>query len=1344
MTTRQTRTPAQETQVQNDFETFFLPISASLDLGGFTTYGTTDPNIDLSMVNVRYLKDYSTFRGNWVSGTTGPETGGVSIDYVEDDIVLGSDNHFYQRTTNGNPRMDPMSDDGTNWTQLSQQDELGAAPFRLTDRYNPDNLVYRASDAGDGMPANFSLSDANAGLLYVYVGSVNQVGSAVPLPAIGQSNTNWRQVGGGGLNIDGTDGIIRVNAGTDLTSTLSMNDTVATINHDALATTDTTGTPQSPVSGGTVTAITGVTTNATGHVSEVTTTTFTLPVDPDTDTTYTLSAESITGNTEDANLRLSDGTTDMDVTLKGNHGVLIQDTSTGNNQELSWDYVIPEFDNTIGYLQGNLVRDTSGRIFEARNDLTMPVSPATLTDPVTDTTNWLQLSTGSATGITYDLNVRSTGNDSFIDLVPSTGTTDSVQIEASHNISVTSDASNRTIQPGLVIPVYSASSAYSAGDLVVNNFSSALYLARRDIAANGPALTSQSDWRKLSSGQQAFDTIVDTNPVQGSASGTAGGSTLTITGTGQTTVDVTGHNDTVTIDTPVIPSFGGADGTNAGATGLVPAPDADENVDFLRGDGTWATPTDTDTTYDLTATSTTTPNSINVNLVPSSGNTDTIGFVGANGLDIATSTTGQTSTVTFTAPTITPTDPEDTQIAPWVSAASTPNFEGYTSNQTIRHERRVFISLVGDASATPPMYNTSDPYEDFSSSLSGANAAIDATNLTITFTSTNYPSNADVDNNEPHYTYTLVFLENTEERTAVFNSRFITEDTTANTWTIPVSNITFDPSTPTSLTFDSTSTLTVVSDQWLAVGTGTGGTTVAGGTGSIDLGVYERDSTASMSTEVMGVGDQIEFRGLDSIGGQIEVRGVSFDSVSGRYVFDFNPPLTPPSTSSSATPSTLSYFDSDTDITLRYTVDEGTLFVETSPTLPIARQGSTQLTATFVNYNHPTDPTILTFRLTGFDTSDFNNDINIEDYVMEVVNNDGVRVQITQATPPVTFVDNRAARLNPVTASMDVFALENGMVQFRADNSNSDSFIDWSDTDITLASLQVGNNLLGTGDLATAVGTIQRATGGDNLTFSLPGVRFIPNGTTNVIAGFDDARETGLSRIIARGSYVSTDARTFTSVTGPASISRIAPSTNSSAPLSFMVNANGFDDFSDTDITTNKTIHRPGEAIRTLGQNEFTFDGANSMFTVVRSLFVPVGDTGVGFSIVDNRLSQDNFTQAREMDVNVYAPYWFGTAASDPATIADLENLAVEGMNIAIGTRITLTDTDNTPGQTLYFVVPESNNPLRLVNPVSMNRLTPVLLRQITLNDNNSQGVTYDLYNAGSFSSPITYNVTNI
>ena len=74
---RQVPTPAQNTQVQNDFDVFFLPTPASLDLGDRTTYGVTDPAVDLSMVNIRHLNSTRQFRGIWVSN---PRDGDDAMD----------------------------------------------------------------------------------------------------------------------------------------------------------------------------------------------------------------------------------------------------------------------------------------------------------------------------------------------------------------------------------------------------------------------------------------------------------------------------------------------------------------------------------------------------------------------------------------------------------------------------------------------------------------------------------------------------------------------------------------------------------------------------------------------------------------------------------------------------------------------------------------------------------------------------------------------------------------------------------------------------------------------------------------------------------------------------------------------------------------------------------------------------------------------------------------------------------------------------------------------------------------------------------------------------------------
>ena len=62
-------------------------------------------------------------------------------------------------------------------------------------------------------------------------------------------------------------------------------------------------------------------------------------------------------------------------------------------------------------------------------------------------------------------------------------------------------------------------------------------------------------------------------------------------------------SDAVFTDT-TYSDFTGANGTNAGVHGLVPAPSATDNTKYLKGDGTWATPAgvSVDQTYSSTST----------------------------------------------------------------------------------------------------------------------------------------------------------------------------------------------------------------------------------------------------------------------------------------------------------------------------------------------------------------------------------------------------------------------------------------------------------------------------------------------------------------------------------------------------------------------------------------------------------------------------------------------------------------------------------------------------------------------------------------------------------------------
>ena len=115
------------------------------------------------------------------------------------------------------------------------------------------------------------------------------------------STGSWSEVGGG---------VISLTAGTYLTNSGTASDPV--INHDL--TTRTNGsTAETLTYGGTFTAYTDVTTNATGHVTDIEETVFTMPASDNTNTTYDLAT---TASGTAIALIGSDTTTDS-VTISG-------------------------------------------------------------------------------------------------------------------------------------------------------------------------------------------------------------------------------------------------------------------------------------------------------------------------------------------------------------------------------------------------------------------------------------------------------------------------------------------------------------------------------------------------------------------------------------------------------------------------------------------------------------------------------------------------------------------------------------------------------------------------------------------------------------------------------------------------------------------------------------------------------------------------------------------------------------------------------------------------------------------------------------------------------------------
>ena len=119
---RQTPSPTELAQVATDLETFFLPFEASLDLGDRTTYGTTDPAVDLSMVNIRHLNNTRGFRGTFTDTPTDGAIGvtGEPTPYRPGQVVIGSNRMLYQLNSAGDGTVDPVGDtsDPANWTAI--------------------------------------------------------------------------------------------------------------------------------------------------------------------------------------------------------------------------------------------------------------------------------------------------------------------------------------------------------------------------------------------------------------------------------------------------------------------------------------------------------------------------------------------------------------------------------------------------------------------------------------------------------------------------------------------------------------------------------------------------------------------------------------------------------------------------------------------------------------------------------------------------------------------------------------------------------------------------------------------------------------------------------------------------------------------------------------------------------------------------------------------------------------------------------------------------------------------------------------------------------------------------
>lgn len=183
--------------------------------------------------------------------------------------------------------------------------------------------------------------------------------------------------------------------------------------------------------------------------------------------------------------------------------------------------------------------------------------------------------------------------------------------------------------------------------------SSTQYISSIESSGSGNAVTSLSvssgklTYTKGSTFLTAHPTIPVSTDTTSTASPAFGG---TFTAVDSVTRDSNGHVTKINTKTVTVPgtTMGAATADNAGTKGLVPAPAAGKQSSFLRGDGTWVVPTNTDTTYTLSGAYGTNSNTWVTTLTPSSGSATTSTVPTAStsvyGITKLSSSTSSTST----------------------------------------------------------------------------------------------------------------------------------------------------------------------------------------------------------------------------------------------------------------------------------------------------------------------------------------------------------------------------------------------------------------------------------------------------------------------------------------------------------------------------------------------------------------------------------------------------------------------------------------------------------------------------------------------------------------------------
>ena len=165
-----------------------------------------------------------------------------------------------------------------------------------------------------------------------FTASIGNVATVNPSVNIAMAGNATQYVNGAGdlvlLSTIPQGDITEVQGGTYITVT-NQTGPIPIVNHDTTTRSDSTSTA-SPAAGATFTAVDGVTSNATGHITALNLKTVTLPADTNDNTTYTLPVSVGGSNSAVVTLDASTGT-DSTLTISGTAGEIAITETVGNN-----------------------------------------------------------------------------------------------------------------------------------------------------------------------------------------------------------------------------------------------------------------------------------------------------------------------------------------------------------------------------------------------------------------------------------------------------------------------------------------------------------------------------------------------------------------------------------------------------------------------------------------------------------------------------------------------------------------------------------------------------------------------------------------------------------------------------------------------------------------------------------------------------------------------------------------------------------------------------------------------------------------------------------------------------